>query len=181
MATERGWLYESIHERLAWGFRLSTADWIFEALSRSSGRETSPGSSDVSMSTTWHSQKTGQTILIGPRQSTKNLGSLGNILAQQVLNYALGSDAKGLKEVQAGSTLFRQHYMVWAQETNVCEMLLSPAVESALLDWKGKVPVVKLTSAGLSVEIHDERVQNIEKISAIIQLGEALLVAYNTL
>lgn len=185
MAAEHGWLYEPIHERLTWGFRLKTSDWTFEALSRSSGKETSPGSTDISMSTTWQAPRTGRTVLIGALQSNVNLGNMGAILTQQVLHLALGSQADGLTEIQPilginSQAALRQKYMLWAQEVSDCEKLLSPTVESALLNWKGKEPLVKLTSSGLSIQIQGEHVKKPEKIIAIIQLGEALLAALST-
>jgi hypothetical protein len=178
MAAEHGWTYESIREPLTWGLCLKSPHWILEALSRSSGKETGPGSSDVTMSTTWHTDAPGSTLLIGERKTQANLGSLGEMLAQQVSQLALGADAAGLSEIQVGSEAFRQKYMLWAQEAAEAGHLLSPAIESALLAWEGEKPLIKRTSAGLTIELHGVRLQKADEINVLVQLGEALLAAW---
>jgi hypothetical protein len=175
MALERGWKYESLREPLAWGLRLASPRWTLEALSRSSGRETGPGSSDISMSTIWRANTPGSTLLIGERSSQANLGSFGAMLQQQALQLALGADADGLQEIQAGSEAFRKVYMLWAQ--NPSEILLPASLESALLNWKGVKPLIKRTSEGLTIELRGVRLQKMDEINVLIQLGEALLAA----
>ena len=123
LAGEQGWRYESIREPLAWGIRLASAQWTLEAISRSSGQETGAGSSDIGMSTIWHADAHGSTILIGERTSQANLGGIGDMLTRQVLQLALGRDADGLTEIQAGSEAFRQKYMLWAQDRTEAERL----------------------------------------------------------
>ncbi len=181
MAAEHGWTYESIREPLAWGLRLKSPHWILESISRSSGKETGPGSSDVTMSTTWHADAAGSTLLIGERKSQSNLGGFGEILTRQVLQLALGADAAGLTEIQAGSETFRENYMLWAQETAETGQLLTPAIESSLLAWKGEKPLIKRTSAGLTIELRGVRLQKADEINTIIQLGEALPAAWKSL
>ncbi len=173
LATERGWKYETIREPLAWGLKLTSPRWTLEALSRSSGQEAGPGSSDVSMLTTWHAPAPGSTFLIGARTSTANLGGMGEMLTRQVLQLALGADASGLSEIRAGSAAFQQKYMLWAQ--NPAEIRLSPALESALLNWKGPQPLIKRTSAGLTIELRGVRLSKPAEIRALAQLGEILL------
>lgn len=174
LAAERGWKYEAIREPLAWGLKLTAPRWTLEALSRSSGREAGPGSSEVAMLTTWHAPAPGSTFLFGPRTSPANLGGLGEMLQQQVLQLALGADANGLNEIQAGSAAFQQKYMLWAQNPEVC---LSPALEAALLAWKGVQPVIKRTSAGLTLELRGVRLSKPAEIRALVDLGEELLAS----
>ncbi len=175
LAAERGWQYESVREPLAWGLKLTSPRWTLEALSRSSGRESGPGSSDVAMLTTWHAPAPGSTFLLGPRTSTANLGGMGEMLQQQVLQLALGADANGLSEIQAGSAAFQQKYMLWAQHPETVR--LSPALESALLAWKGVQPVIKRTSAGLTIELRGVRLANPAELRALVELGEQILAS----
>jgi hypothetical protein len=175
VAAERGWKYESLREPLAWGLRLSSPRWTLEALSRSSGQEVASGSSDVAMSTTWQAHAPGSTLLIGERTSQANLGGFGDMMVRQVLQLALGADAADLTEIQAGSETFRKKYMLWAQDPVEAEKLLTPALESALLAWKGEKPLIKRTSEGLTIELRGARLQKTDEILALVQLGELLL------
>jgi hypothetical protein len=175
VAAERGWKYESLREPLAWGLRLSSPRWTLEALSRSSGQEVASGSSDVAMSTTWQAHAPGSTLLIGERTSQANLGGFGDLMVRQVLQLALGADAADLTEIQAGSETFRKKYMLWAQDPVEAEKLLTPALESALLAWKGEKPLIKRTSEGLTIELRGARLQKTDEILALVQLGELLL------
>ncbi len=179
MAAEHGWTYESLREPLAWGLRLSSPRWALEALSRSSGKETGSGSSDITMSTIWQADAPGSTLLIGERTSQANLGGFGEMMVRQVLQLALGADAAGLIEVQAGGEAFRQKYMLWTQETaETGQLLLTPAIVSLLLAWKGEKPLIKRTSEGLTIELRGVRYQKVDEINALVQLGEALLAAW---
>jgi hypothetical protein len=180
MAAEHGWTYEFIREPLAWGLRLKSPRWTLETISRSSGRETGPGSSDVAMSTTWHTDAPGSTLLIGERKSQVNLGGMGGLVARQVLQLALGADANGLTETQVGSETFRQKYMLWAQEAAEAGRLLTPSIESALLAWQGEKPLIKRTSEGLTIELRGVRLQKADEINTIVQLGEALLAGWKS-
>jgi len=173
LAAESGWKVESIREPLAWGLKITSPRWTLEALSRSSGRESGPGSSDVAMLTTWHAPAPGSTLLIGPRASTANLGGMGEMLTRQVLQLALGADATGLTEIQAGSAAFQQKYMLWAQ--NPANARLSPNLETTLFNWKGSQPLIKRTSEGLTIELRGVRLAKPAEIRALVALGEILL------
>jgi hypothetical protein len=175
IAAERGWTDESIREPLAWGLRLKSKKWTFEAISRSSGQEVAPGSSDVSMQTTWHAEIPGSPLFIGPRTSQANLGAVGDSLTRQVLRLAIGPGADSLVEVQAGHAAFRQKYMVWAQDPVAAKTLLTPALESALVDWKGTPPLIKWTAAGLTIELRGVRLKKAADIVNLVQLGELFL------
>lgn len=176
LAAEQGWTAESIREPLAWGMRLKSKKWTFETLSRSNGRETAPGSTDIDMSTIWQTDAiAGSTLLIGVRTSQVNLGSLGNTLTHQVLRMALGEYAEGLNEVQTGSEAFQKRYMVWAQDPAEADKLLNPVVEFALLNWEGAPLVIKRTPQILSIELHGVHMNNIDQIRALIHIGELLI------
>lgn len=173
LAAESGWKYESIRQPLAWGLKLTSPRWTLEALSRSSGRESGPGSSDIAQTTVWRAESSGNPFLLGPRAGQVNLGGLGDMLQRQVLEAALGAEADGLREIQAGSAAFQQAYMLWAQ--NADTVCLSPTIESTLLNWKGVKPVIKRTSSGLSIEIRGVQLSKPAELRALAQLGELLL------
>lgn len=173
MAAENGWTYQSIREPLAWGLKLTSPRWTLEALSHSSGRESGPGSSDIAQNTVWRANSPGATFLLGPRAGQADLGGFGDLLQQQVLQLALGADADGVREIQAGSAAFQQKYMLWARNPDADR--ISPALESALLNWKGVKPVIKRTSEGLTIELRGTRLEKPAEIGALVQLGETLL------
>ena len=175
MAAERGWTAETIREPLAWGLRLKSKKWTFEAISRSSGQEVAPGSSDVSMLTTWHAETPGSTLFIGARTSQANLGDLGESLTRQAMRLAIGPGADNLIAVQSGNEAFRQKYMVWAQDPVEAKTLLSPALESALMAWKGTPPLIKWSAAGLIIELQGVRLKKAADIVNFVHLGELLL------
>ncbi len=175
MAANNGWNYESLREPLAWGMRLKSSGWTLEALSRSNGRETSPGSTDLDMSTIWQSRHPGSTLLINTRTSQADLGSIGEMLTRQVLQLALGDQAYGLKEIKFGSSTFQQKYMVWAQDQLSAEQLLTPALQTNLIEWKGIPPLIKRVSGILSVEIKGKRINNPDEILALVTLGNMLV------
>jgi hypothetical protein len=178
MAAQRGWSYESLREPLAWGERIKGPNWTLEAVSTSSGRETGPGSSDVSMLTTWKADDPGSTLLIGKGSTQASLGVMGDALTQQVLKMALGADAYDLVEVEVGSPEFRSQYMVWAQEPTEAGKLVSPALQAALLKWKGEPPVIKRTSQGLVIEVHGVHLKKPAELTELIQMGELLLAGH---
>jgi hypothetical protein len=175
MAAEQGWKREDIREPLLWGQRLISSHWTLESISRSSGRELDSGSSDISMLTVWSTAAPGSTVLIGARSSQADLGALGKMLQEQVLQLALGPDANGLTEIRAGSAAFQQKYMLWAQ--NPADLRLSPGLESALLNWQGPQPLIKRSSEGLTIELRGVHLKKAHEFRALVKLGEAVLGA----
>lgn len=173
LAAEKGWKYETIHEPLAWGLRLTSPRWTLESISRSNGREAGPGSSDVASSTVWRANAAGSTFLLGERTSQTNLGGMGEMLTRQALQFALGAEASGLNEIQAGSEAFRQKYMIWAQDAS--QIRISPMLENTLLGWKGSKPLIKRTSDGLTMELRGVHLKTINEICPLIQLGEVIV------
>jgi hypothetical protein len=175
MAAGEGWTCEPIREPLAWGLRLRSTQWTLEALSRSSGQEAGPGSTNVAMSTTWQAEARGSTLLIGARTSQANLGGFGDMLTRQVLQLALGTDAQGLNEVQAGSETFRRKYMLWAVDPAEMERLVTPRLESALLAWKGPAPLIKRLSGTMTIELRGVRLKKADELRQLVMLGETLI------
>ena len=175
MALEWGWKLELVKERLVYGQRIHHQDWVIELLTESSGKPEAEGSSNVAASTVWRAPESGSTILIGPRTAQINLGGLGEALIRQVLQMALGSEAEGLVEVQAGSVAFRKHFMIWAKDPEDVRRLISPFLESTLMNWKNVSPTVKRTAEGLSIELRNTRLKKPEEIETLVKLGDLLL------
>ncbi len=172
---QKGWRFETIRERLVKGFRITSAEWTLEATSRSSDTDAEAGSSNMEQKTTWTSAQSGTTILIGPRTTQVNLGAMGEMLQAQVIHAALGKEAAGIQEVQAGSPSFRKRYMVWAQAVEDADRLLTPGVQSKLLSWTKVSPLIKRTSSGMTIELKGVHLKQIEEILKLVQLGESLL------
>lgn len=182
LAAEHGWTFEFIRERLVWGYRMATAQWTFEAISRANNRSSEAGSSDVAHTTCWSSALLTlpeRLVLIGERRATPDFGGFGALAMQKLMQILLGDELKlalGLKETQAGSEALRKKYWVWAHDPADAAQLLTPQVEHALLEWPGKpLPVIKLSTRGIRIEISNQRVEKTEDILAIVALGKLLL------
>lgn len=177
-AARRGWAFEKIRGPLEWGFRLQSSEWTIESLSRSDSREAGPGSSNIANSTTFSTKIPGSTFIIGPRTSHAELGLIGDTLAQQVLKIAMGPDAQDLTELQAGSGPFNQKYMVWAKDHTEVMSRVLPAVEYPLLTWKGSPLLIKCNSQDLSIELRDKRINSVDEINSLINIGERISSLY---
>jgi hypothetical protein len=173
LAAENGWHYQPIREPRSSGFRLKDPSWILESIATSSGQESGPGSSDVAASTRWTSEIPGQALLIGERTSTADLGNFGEMLTNQVLQMALGTQAAGLQETRVGSENFQNRYQVWCKDP--ANLRISPALENALLNWSGQKPLIKHVSGRLEIEIRGKKLSRPEEILPIIRLGQAIL------
>jgi hypothetical protein len=175
MAVEKGWKMETIQEPLAWGTCIRASNWTLEAVSRSVGPESISGSSNVAMSTIWKAPASGSTLLIGIRTSQKNLGSLGAMLTQQIIQQALGVAANDVKEIKFGNPEFQKQFMVWAKDAQKAEQLLTPTVQAALCSWSTHKPLVKWIDNILSIEIPGVNIKKAEELNKLIQLGECFI------
>jgi hypothetical protein len=171
IAAENGWQYEPIRKPLASGYRMTAPGWTLESISESNGGTASPGSSNITQTTVWQANIPGTTLLIGPRLSQANLGALGDMLLQKVFDRYLGNDGQGISEVQAGSEPFRKNYMVYAQDPQAIR--ISPALESALLNWRGPKPHIKRTSKG--IEIETGKLLKADELKQVTGLGKILV------
>jgi hypothetical protein len=150
VAADNGWKYEPIRAPRTYGYRMHAADWTLESISQSSGSGASEGSTTTIQRSTWIANLPGSTVLIGPRLSQTNLGAMGEMLLQQVLDRYLGSDGRGVNEVQSGSEPFRKRFMVYAQDPRA--LPISAPLEEILINWIGPLPHIKRTSRGLEIE-----------------------------
>ena len=180
LAAENGWEFQTLREPLAWGTRFAAPTWTIEALSRSQGPEAGPGSSNITMTTTWRADLPGSTLLIGPRSHTARLGPMGDMLLRQLMELALGTEAAGVREVPAGSEAFRHAYAIWARDAVAAVSLLDDGLEAALLAWHGEKPLIKRTSDGISIELRGVRLKKRDEILALAGLGLTLLARLNT-
>lgn len=172
-AVENGLKYEKMRAPLASGFRLVGPNWSIESVSRSNGQPTGEtGSSNIRLDTLWRADLPGDTLLIGERMSNAALGGFGDMLMRQVLQMALGSEADGLQEIPTGSAEFRQKYVVFAKSPQTFQT--SPALESALLHWRGQKPLIRRAAEGLEIEIRGARLQKPEELLQLINLGKTL-------
>ncbi len=97
------------------------------------------------------------------------------MLLKQVMVAALGNDAAGIEEVQIGSSAFRKQFMVWAQDIDEADKLLTPNLQSALLNWDKTSPLIKRTMSGITIELKDTHLRKPDEITALAHLGELLL------
>ena len=172
-AVENGLKYEKMSAPLASGFRLDGPGWSLESVSRSSGQSSGQtGSSNIRLDTLWHTDLPGSTLLIGERMSNADLGGFGEILIRQVLQMALGSEAEGLQQIQTGSAEFRQKYVVFAKSPEAFRP--GPALENALLTWRGQKPLIRHTADGLDVEVRGTRLHKPDELRQLINLGKIL-------
>lgn len=174
-AQQKGWQLEFTRERLLKGFRLTSSRWTLEAYSRSHDTDAGAGSSNMEEKTIWSSAQSGTTILVGPRPAQVNLGALGEMLQAQVIQAALGNDAAGIQEVKIGGSAFQKKFLVWAQALEDADRLLTPDVQSKLVNWTKQPPLIKRTASGLTIELKGVHLTKAEDILDLVNLGESLL------
>ncbi|KAF0107507.1 MAG: hypothetical protein FD146_1541 [Anaerolineaceae bacterium] len=170
-AQEHGWQLETVREPLVWGMRITGRGWTLEALSRSSGAEAGPGSSNVAMSTRWQADRGGSTLALGPRRGDAGLAGQ---FAGPLMRKFTGAD---MREVQLKDAALAGKYMLWAENPAEAGSLFTPGVEAAMLAWKKVPPVVRRDGSGLQMEIAGERLKKPDDLLAFIRIGEALLDA----
>ena len=174
-ARKNSWQIEHIRKSLEYGFKLRAPQWTLTALSRSSGVESGPGSSDWEQRTSWSNNQGGTTILVGPRLSPIDTKTLPPKIMDKIFQSGLGTDGAGLTEVAVGSAAFQEKFMVWAQDPDRVEDFLSPNLQYMLMKWTKTPPLIKQTSNGTTIELKGVHLKNIEDVKALINLGEQLL------
>ncbi len=173
-AKSHGWQFESVHEPLMGGFRIKSDQWVLASISQSSGREAGPGSSEISMQTTWRTAQPGSTIIIGTRPQQAQLDVLSQPFAQKALQWLAGDQISGLSEIKTGSTSFQQRFILLAQDEAIAEKFLGSGLETALLSWKGPNLLIKQSADGLSIYLKGTRLKKEEDVLELIRLGELL-------
>ncbi len=175
LCSRQGWKYRYESGALYHGHRIEGDGWGFETISRSSGRESAPGSSSWGHSSQWISQ--GE----DPGRSTFILGSrLEGLLdfsrmPPQILSRFLGEEITGLRAFSPGERL-DSRYILFAKEKPPAMGLLSPRAEELLLAWPAKLPlVVRSSPARLSLMIANKRLEKPEEVDRFIELGGSFL------
>lgn len=179
LADLHGWTFEPIQDHLEWGFRLRGSEWVLEAVSKSSSHSPEPSQMDVTQSTriwTPGFSASGDLVLIGPCSgSIPDFGGLGKMLINKMVDSFLGRHDMDLQMVDSGSQELHKHYLVLAAKPQDAEKVLTSPVEKSLLTWKGTLPVIKINSKGLQIDINGQHYKTEKEITALVDLTELLL------
>ena len=182
LAQRNGWHYEKIIQAQLAGFILRASDWTLESLVSSDSRTSEAGSSPMAYNNNWVTDRVSSTqglVMIGPKLARVQLGAFGDLVLQKALRVMLGDEADqalGLAEVKVGRGSFGERYSVWAVNQEAAEKVLTYNLENALLRWKGKeLPVLKFSAAGVKITTRQGRLDSVEKVQEMVDLGTALL------
>jgi len=174
LCVQRGWIYRQESGALRHGHRIEGDGWALEAVSRSSGRETAPGSSDWGHSTIWsaNGEDPGRsTFILGSR-----LGGMMDIsrMPAALLSRFLGEEIAGFQAFSAGERLDAR-YVLFAREKPPAAGLLPARCEELLLAWPAQFPIVARSSpARLSLQLANKRLEKPGEVARFIELGESL-------
>ncbi|HNR02175.1 MAG TPA: hypothetical protein PKK59_06555 [Anaerolineaceae bacterium] len=182
LAQRNGWTYERVNQPQLAGFILRASDWTLESLVSSDPRTSEAGSSPVAYNNRWYTDRVSSAqglVMIGPKLPQVQLGAFGDVVLQKALRVMLGDEADqaaGLAEVKVGRGSLAERYSVWSVSQEAAERALTYEVENALLRWKGKeLPVLKFSSAGTQITTRQARLDSVEKIQDVVELGSAVL------
>lgn len=181
LSTQRGWSYSPFKEPLKWGYRLVSPDWTLEAASVASGNSVEPSQNDVSQKTLINAPTLAVPglLLLQPRGKTsKPLSPMEEKLAGLAARSFSGGFYGDLQEIPAGSADFRNQFIIMSQTGDLDSNLISPQVESVLLNWKGVRPWIKFDSGGMQIEIKGKHITNKEEIKALADLADAFASAF---
>jgi len=181
LSTQRGWSYSPFKEPLKWGYRLVSPDWTLEAASVASGNSVEPSQNDVSQKTLINAPTLAVPglLLLQPRGKTsKPLSPMEEKLAGLAARSFSGGFYGDLQETPAGSGDFRNQFITMSQTGDLDARLISPQVESVLLNWKGARPWIKFDSGGMQIEIKGKHITNKEEIKALADLADAFASAF---
>jgi len=174
LSSENDWQVFFIRESLRSGLVITGENWRFESTATSSGRESGPGSSDIALRTTWSANLPGSPVYISSKPANASLSGASVRAAQALLQFMSDSTMQNLRESQAGSSRLHQRYRVWAQDDGAVAQLLTPEVETGLLEWAGAPLLIRQDTDGLVVEINGFQIKKPGEILSVIQLGQAL-------
>jgi hypothetical protein len=174
LCVQRGWQYKYESGPLQRGHRIAGDGWAFEAASRSSGRETAPGSSDWGHSSQWIAagEDPGRsTFILGGRPA----GMIGiSLMPPAVLSRFLGEEAAGLQPVDAGGPLAEKYVLLAPAGIGVGKLFPARAQELLRLWPAGLRLVVRSSPARLALQVADKRLEKPEDVLRLIELGESL-------
>ena len=182
LAQQNGWRYEEIIREQQEGYILHGEGWTLEALTSSSASTSEAGSSPLTHKNKWYTDvvtlQDGM-VMIGKKLPEVPFGGISEMVMQKALRLMLGSQgeaAMGLQEVQAGRSAFRERYSVWATSAEAAEKTLTYELENALIKWQGKaLPLLKLSGDGVEISTREFRLENVEDVEALVNLGKVVL------
>ena len=138
LCLQRGWTYRYDSGSLHHGHRIEGDGWAFEAVSRSSGRETAPGSSDWGHSSQWSAagEDPGRsTFILGSRP-----GGMMDVsrLQLSLLSRFFGDEIAGLQPIDAGGAL-AEKFVLFAPAGTGIRQLLPARSEDAPVPLAGRL------------------------------------------
>jgi hypothetical protein len=175
LCRRHGWAYESLAGRLQRGQRIAGDGWTLEAVSRSSGREAGPGSSDWDHVTLWsaHGEDPGRgTFIIGLNPGgTRDLPRLSADLFARFL----GPEAAGMRPYPAGGRL-EPRFVLLAREAPPAMGFLDGRSQELLAAWPAALPlVVRSSPARLELRLTGRRLEKPEDVERLVKLGQSFL------
>ncbi len=176
LCRQRGWTYERLGGTLAHGHRIAGDGWSFEAVSRSSGREAGPGSSEWGHETRWDAagEDPGRgTFILGSRLGGRLLDVTR--MPPALLARFLGEEAVTMRPFAAGERLDAR-YVLFAREAPPAMGFLDGRTEDLLLAWPARLPlVVRSSPARLSLRVLNVRLEKPAEVAALVELGQSLV------
>ncbi len=175
LCRRRGWTYEPLGGPLRHGHRIEGDGWLFEAVSRSSGREAGPGSSDWDHATLWTALGADPgrgTFILG-----LNPGGMRDLsrMPPGLLSRFLGPEAAGMRPYPAGQRL-EPRFMLLARAAPPAMGLLDGDCEELLAAWPVALPlVVRSSPARLELRIAGKRLEAPQDVERLVELGQSFL------
>ena len=175
LCRRRGWRYEPLDGPLRHGHRIGGDGWTLEAVSRSSGRETGPGSSDWDHVTLWTAPGADPgrgTFILGLAPGGTRVLSR---LTPEFLSRILGPEAAGMRPYPAGGRL-EPHFVLLAREAPPAMGFLDGRSEELLAAWPASQPlVVRSSPACLELRVSGRRLEKVEDVERLAELGQSFL------
>ncbi len=182
-AQAAGWQIEPIEERLVSGVlingRNTHGEWFLETKATASTTDAGPGSSETSLHTRWWTSAMTLpegNLLIGPRPpGSQFMGMVNGALLQMAFKALLGKDADWVNDllpVELVESTVNQRYLCLANSKEDADRLMKPDATRLLLLLPDTIkPVIKLRDTGLEIALPGIRLEKIEDIQALVDLG----------
>jgi hypothetical protein len=175
LCRRRGWRHERVSGSLQHGQRIAGDGWTLEAVSRASGREAGPGSSDWSHATLWsaHGEDPGRgSFILG-----LNPGGMRDLarMPAGLLARFLGPEAAGMRPYPAGGRL-EPRFVLLAREAPPAMGFLDGRSQELLAAWPASQPlVVRSSPARLELRVAGRRLEKPADVERLVELGQSFL------